>query len=90
MNSRSKSQKNYKIKLSNNYTRKKSKNDNSMYSEGFIRRMTQPVLFTPITISDEKINEYNRKYGDNLTDEDKMKIFMMNNSTEFIPKNKIL
>jgi hypothetical protein len=40
--------------------------------------MSGPLYFKSISVSNNKLKEYNEKYGDDLTDEQKMDIFMSN------------
>jgi hypothetical protein len=71
-----------------NITRKKNNKSNHIlaeYSAGFIRRMTAPLNFTVVTLSDEEHNKIMDKYGRILSDEEKMDIFMMENSVPFRP-----
>jgi hypothetical protein len=69
---------NYKIR---NVTRKKSKyHTTDSFSEGFIRRMTAPLSFSIVKLTDEQIANIHKNTGPILSDEEKMNIFMKENS----------
>jgi hypothetical protein len=67
-----------------NYTLKRNNRQNTLtnintkYSKEYIERMSGPLYFKSIIVSNNKLKEYNEKYGDDLTDEQKMDIFMSN------------
>lgn len=69
---------NYKI---HNITRKKNKyHTTGDLSEGFIRRMTAPLSFSIVKLTDEQIANIHKNTGPILSDEEKMDIFMKENS----------
>ena len=62
-----------KMRSSNRITRK-NKKQYPQFSEGYIRRMTDPLLFVPIT-DPAMIEKLNKKFGPTLTDDERWDIF---------------
>ena len=48
-------------KLNNKSKIKSTRKNNSKYSEGFIRRMSEPVRLVPIKLSNEELARINKK-----------------------------
>ena len=60
-------------KLFNN----RNKNNNLLdYSEGFIRRMTEPLTFTALHPTPEQLKQLDKLFGPTLTDDEEFELFI--------------
>jgi hypothetical protein len=59
---------------------KSTRKNNSKYSEGFIRRMSEPVRLVPIKLSNEELARINKKMPLTLSTDQQEELFIKMNS----------